>query len=276
MSAGTPSCCRQLRRLVGIEHQRRDQVRPVVAVRDRLGDPAALLELVLDVGGGDVLAARGDDEVLLAPGDRHEAVVVDRAEVAGGQPPLGQRLPGGLLVLEIAAEHDRTSRQQLAVVGDAQLQPRHRLADRGDPHLRVGVERAGTAHLGHSPHLQQADAAGIEELNHLTTDRSRGADGELQPAAEQLDAPWHGRGDPQGGAERRAQDPACDRRADAGARAVRPSVTSRTSPAGTSAGLRPRWWRPCRSSPTPAAPTGSRSDGPPWMSSSRRVASRCQ
>jgi hypothetical protein len=36
-----------------------------------------------------VLAARGDDELLLAVDDGDVAVVVERADVAGVQPPVG-------------------------------------------------------------------------------------------------------------------------------------------------------------------------------------------
>ena len=59
---------------------------------DGLRDVLVLLEAVLEVGGRDVLAARGDDDVLLAAGDVEEAVLVDAADVAGVQPAVDDRL----------------------------------------------------------------------------------------------------------------------------------------------------------------------------------------
>ena len=72
--------------LVRVERQQRHEVRAVVAVDDGLRDPARLAQRGLEVRRADVLAARRDDQVLLAPGDGDEAVRVDLAEVAGLQP----------------------------------------------------------------------------------------------------------------------------------------------------------------------------------------------
>src|SRR3712207_8862701 len=47
---------------------------------DRVADVLVVGELVLDVRRRDVLAARGDDDVLRAAGDLQEAVVVERAQ----------------------------------------------------------------------------------------------------------------------------------------------------------------------------------------------------
>ena len=53
----------------------------------------------------DVLAAGGDDQVLLAVGDAQEALGVELADVAGVQPAVGvDRLGGGALVLAVAVE----------------------------------------------------------------------------------------------------------------------------------------------------------------------------
>jgi hypothetical protein len=83
-------------RLVGVERQQRGEVRAPVAVDDRLRDPAAEPQRVLDVRRRDVLAAGGDDEVLLAARDRQVAVGVELAEVAGVQPAAGaERLARG-------------------------------------------------------------------------------------------------------------------------------------------------------------------------------------
>ena len=70
--------------------------------------------------------------LLLAAGDRQEAVVVDRAEIAGLEPAVGERLVGGLLVAPVAAEHHAAAHQQLAVVGDAHAVAGHQLSDGPD------------------------------------------------------------------------------------------------------------------------------------------------
>ena len=58
--------------------------------------------------GRDVLARRGDDQLLLAVDDREEAVVVDRADVAGVEPAVGVDQVGGRLrPLVVAGGHDR-------------------------------------------------------------------------------------------------------------------------------------------------------------------------
>ena len=67
----------------GIERDQRRDVRLAVADDERLRDDSMRLQLVLEVLRRDVLAAGGDDDVLLAVGDHEEAVVVEVADVAG-------------------------------------------------------------------------------------------------------------------------------------------------------------------------------------------------
>ena len=71
-----------------------------------LGDGGDLLQLALEVLGGDVLARGGDDEVLLAVGNEQETVLVEMADVAGGQPAVGQRRGRG--PVETARTRDPT------------------------------------------------------------------------------------------------------------------------------------------------------------------------
>ena len=80
--------------LFGVEGDQGDQVGAAVADDDALGDQRVLLDLGLEVGRGDVLAAGGDDDVLFAAGDLDEAVGVDLADVAGVQPAVDDRLAG--------------------------------------------------------------------------------------------------------------------------------------------------------------------------------------
>ena len=174
----------EVRDLLRVERDQRDGVGAAVAVHDRLGDPARLLEVVLQVRRRQVLAARGDDDVLLAAGDEQEAVLVDAAEVAGVQPAVLDRAERRVVVLVVALEDVRALEQHLAVVADPDLEPGQRLAHRAEA---VGVDggdgRRGGG-LRHAVALEHRHAAGEEELEDLLRDR-RGARGRLaQPAAE--------------------------------------------------------------------------------------------
>ncbi len=88
--------------LDGVEGDQRRRVGAPVADDERLRHEPGRLEVVLEVLRRDVLAAGGDDDVLLPVGDRDEAVLVDRRDVARAQPSvrlehLGRRL--GILVV---------------------------------------------------------------------------------------------------------------------------------------------------------------------------------
>jgi hypothetical protein len=94
------------------------------------GDPAVLLEPVLQIGRRDVLSAGGDDDVLLATGDVEEAVLVDPAQVAGVEPAVDEDLGRRAVFLAVAAEDVRAADEHLAVLGDPCLHPLDRLPDR--------------------------------------------------------------------------------------------------------------------------------------------------
>src|SRR3546814_9729893 len=86
---------------VELDADQRHEVLALVADHHRLLDEGRHLELVLDLRRADVLAARGDDDVLLAVGDLEEAVGIELADVAGVEPALGvHRLGRRLRVLE--------------------------------------------------------------------------------------------------------------------------------------------------------------------------------
>ena len=86
-----PEPVRELAALVGIERQHRHEVLTVIAVDDRFGDVATVTEGRLDVDRSDVLAARGDDQVLLAAGDGQVPIVAQGSEIAGAQPAVGRK-----------------------------------------------------------------------------------------------------------------------------------------------------------------------------------------
>ena len=92
----------------------------LVADDHALADQRVRAQPVLEHGRRDVLAAGGDDELLLAAGDAQEAVVVELADVAGVEPAVARaprRWPSSLL--SVAAEDVAALDQDLAVVGDA-------------------------------------------------------------------------------------------------------------------------------------------------------------
>src|SRR3954453_286496 len=98
--------------------ERGDQLAPLVvgdADDGDLRDGRVAEHGVLDLDGGDVLAA-GDDHVLLAVGDREVAALVDRAAVAGVEPAALQCLAGGVGVLPVAGEHRVALHQHLTGV----------------------------------------------------------------------------------------------------------------------------------------------------------------
>ena len=181
---GQPVLVGEVDDLLGVERDQHDRVGPAVAVHDGLRDPARLLEVVLDVGRRQVLAARGDDDVLLAAGDEEEAVVVERAEVAGVQPAVDDRAEARVVVLVVAAEDVRALDQDLAVVGDADLAPRQRLADRAEPVVLDRLAGGDGGGLRHPVALHHRHAAGVEELEDLLSDRRGAGVGLLELAAE--------------------------------------------------------------------------------------------
>jgi hypothetical protein len=142
---------------------------------------------VLEIDRADPFAARLD-HVLAAVGDLHEAVGVDRADVAGRKPAVDERIAA--FALEVVRDDPRAAhhqlarglavaRQLLAVVADdlhvdaehgAALLGLHRHALFGAQSFVLGLERAGRAeraHLGHSPGVQHLHAvAFLEGLHH--------------------------------------------------------------------------------------------------------------
>ena len=117
-------------RLLVKRHQRGDE-RALVAEHQRLRDELAALDDLFDRAGGDVLAAGGDDQILLAAGDVQEAVVVDAGpgRRCVYQPSSVNESFGRLLVLVVLREHRGALDLNLLVLGDTQLEPGERDAD---------------------------------------------------------------------------------------------------------------------------------------------------
>src|SRR5215210_379720 len=180
-----PLLLAELRALLHVEGDQSDQIGPAVADHDALRDVRALLDLGLEVGRGDVLAARRDDDVLLAAGDREVAVLVELAEVAGVQPAVLERLARGLLVLVVALEDVRPPDQDLAVVGDPDLASRKCSPDLAELEGVGPCDRRRGRRLGHPPPLEHEHPGRVEEAQDLGVDGSGAGDAVLDPPAEQ-------------------------------------------------------------------------------------------
>src|SRR6185369_15947092 len=113
-----------------------------------VGDERAPLEGALYGLGGDVLAPRGHDDVLLAVGDGEEAVL-QHSDVAGVEPALAvDGLRGGLGLLVVALHDVRAAGQDLAVGRDLDLHALHGRTDRARPEILRAVHRDDRARLG--------------------------------------------------------------------------------------------------------------------------------
>src|SRR5690606_3730678 len=115
---------------LAVEGDERDDVGAAVAEGERLADERVLLEVVLDHRRRDVLAARGDDELLLAVDDGEEAVLVEAPDVAGVDPAvLVDQLGGRLGAAQVAGGAGGAADEDLAVVGEFQLHAGEGAAD---------------------------------------------------------------------------------------------------------------------------------------------------
>ena len=113
--------------------------------------------------GAMYLPPRGLDQVLLAVGDPHPALVVDLADVAGREPAVAGQHLGRLLGQVVVAAHDAAAaHQDLAVVGDPDLGAGERLARRCRTRLAGTVERGGRAGLGEPVALEDQQPGGVE------------------------------------------------------------------------------------------------------------------
>ena len=249
-----PELLGQRGRLLRIEREERHQVRAAVAHHHRLRDPAALLQPVLQVGGRDVLAARGDDDVLLATGDVEEAVLVEPAEVPGVEPAVLERLAGGGLVLVVALEDVRALDQHLAVLGDPHLHAVERPAHRAEPEAVAG--RCG------SPWRWWRSRSCRIPPSPARRTRRRSGGSRRRSAPRRSRTPGSGR---RTGRARSCRAPRRPRRTRSRARRApprrppAPCAPSRPAPPpGRAArGRGPPRWPSCRSSRRSAAPTGS-------------------
>ncbi len=124
------------------------------------------LELALEQLRGDVLAARGLDQVLFAVGDGEEVVLVELADVAGGEPAVGvEHLGSELGLAVVAAHHAAASEQDLSIrLRDLDFGAADGRADRTELAIGGRVDEGGSAGFGEAVALADQDSHGVEEL----------------------------------------------------------------------------------------------------------------
>ena len=194
-----------------------------------------------------------------------EAVVVDLADVAGAQPAvLAEHLARRLLVLVVAGEDGLAPDQQLAVVGDAQLDAGQRRPDRAEPEPVGPVDRRRGRALGQPVALEDRDVERVEELGDLLRERRAARDAERAAGRRAAPSPSSRRAGRRAGAAARARAgrarPCCrsslTRRPTRSAQSMQPPLRRR-SPRRTSPDA------PCAPSRRRAARSAAPSGAPP-------------
>ncbi len=160
----------------GVEHHHRVDAF-LAAVRDaddrRFADARHLVEHALDVLGKDVQPLGRHDHFLLAPLDEDAALVVALADVAGVEPAVGVEDRGGIFV--VAARDVLAANQNLAIVGDADLDALDGRTDRALARLERVIERDDRCGFGQAVPLDDREPHAPPEFLEVGRQR-RGAD----------------------------------------------------------------------------------------------------
>ena len=130
--------------------------------------------------GGDVLAARGDDEFLLASRDAQVPAVVDGCEVTGLEPAVNVGLGRGFGQVVVALRYGDALDEKLAVGGDL-----HAVTGPGEAHrvrreVLRGLHGDWAGRLGQAVALQQRDAEAAIEVRQVERQGSATRDDRVQ------------------------------------------------------------------------------------------------
>ena len=239
----------------------RRRVRAAVADDDRLRDELRRLEVVLDVLRGDVLAAGGDEDVLLAVGDRDEAVARRSRRCRPCAASRRRRAPRPSPRDPCSSRRRRSRSGSSSSPSSARRssKPGKRRADGAEAPVARGVfVVARRRALGQAVALEDPDPDRVEELRDLLGERRAARDRRAEPSAEALadlreDEPV-GDARASAAASPRRASPAASPRADL---AARRRATSRRAAASRPSSRRARRRRRCGSSRRP----GGRSAG---------------
>ena len=133
----------------------------------------ALCNLLLHRNRGNVLAAGGDDNILLASGNRNTAFIVDRRQIAGAQPAIfGEHFSGFLRQIVVSHEHVRALHLQFAIFGNANRRARGRLANGADHIVCHAVRGERCCGLRHAVALDHRQSNAVEEVCERHVERS--------------------------------------------------------------------------------------------------------
>ena len=166
------------------DHERRD-VWLALSDHDRAQHERVSHQAMLERQRCDVLAAGGLEERLLAVGDLEETFGVDLADVARVDPAVLQHLGRGGRVLVVAEHVARTLDQDLAVLGDLDLDSRKRLAHGQELVLAQRVRADAGRGFGHAPSVEDRYSDRPEEFLYLPSQARPAADEETQSASGQ-------------------------------------------------------------------------------------------
>ena len=173
--------------LLGVEGDQRAEEFALVAVHHRLRDELVDLEQALDLLGGHVLAARGDDDVLLAVGDAQGAGArVDLADVSGVEPAVDDRLGRGLGVAPVLAHDAGALDQDFAVFGDLDLGAGEGGTDGADVIVVGQVDGGAGRALGHAEALDDGETRVAEEPVDLLRQGSAAREHDAHATAQAL------------------------------------------------------------------------------------------
>ena len=177
-----PAGRRPLLQLLVIGDDEDDRELALVAEHYGVGDELVEFDLVLDRLRGDVLPARGLQEVFLAVRDFEIAVPVELADVAGAEPPSGVEDRLGLVGLVVVALHDVGALgEDLSIGSDLELHARDHRSHRAQLGAVDRVQRQHRRGLRQLIALDDRQVGAEEELGDLH--RERGAAGDEEPDA---------------------------------------------------------------------------------------------
>ena len=169
----------------------RNEIAPV-AKGNGLLDVGKELQLVFKIFRREQVSIGQPADILGAVDDLQMAFLVEEAGIAGMNPAVrGLGAAGGFIVLVVADEDAGRTVQNLATVGDLDLDPRRRLADRIGADFAVRLGGDVDAGLGLSVELFQVEPERAVEAENLRSDRfaCRIADTHLGKAHSVLQRP---------------------------------------------------------------------------------------
>src|SRR3954468_20892938 len=135
-AVGNVPAARPVGNRVEVDLDQRAEILPRLAEHRDLRDKWARAHDVLDVGGRQCLAARGDDEIA-RPVEQPQAAVLPFADIAGAQPAIrAEHLARRFRLADVLLEHVVAADLDLAGVGDAQLPAWRERADVAGPWKR--------------------------------------------------------------------------------------------------------------------------------------------